>query len=58
MIGFLFSLLFFLFNIKSDLKILKVIKGKEIHLKRLKYVMSLHDKPIRLDKIKEFYTII
>jgi len=42
----------------DNIKILKVIKGKEIHLKRLKYVMSLHDKPIRLDKIKEFYTII
>ncbi|MDE1243540.1 hypothetical protein [Vibrio aestuarianus] len=30
MIGFLFSLLFFLFNIKSDLKILKEIKGEVV----------------------------
>lgn len=42
----------------DNFKLLKVIKGKEVNLKRLKYVMSIHDRPIDLDKIKEFYTII
>lgn len=42
----------------DNLKIFKVIKDKEINLKRLKYVMSMHDRPIDLDNIKVHYKIV
>ena len=35
----------------------KIIKDNTVNLKRLKYVMDLYDKPIDLDKIKEYYVI-
>ena len=37
--------------------IFKVIKGDKVNLKRLKYVMSLFNLPINLEKIKQYYEI-
>jgi len=39
-------------------KIYKVLKGKEVNLKRLKYIMELFDKNIDLEGIKECYDIV
>ncbi len=35
----------------------KVIKGNEINLKRLRYVMEINDQPIYIADIKKYYTI-
>jgi len=35
----------------------KVIKGNEINLKRLRYVMEIYDQPIYIADIKKYYTI-
>lgn len=39
-------------------KIYKIIKDKEVNLKRLKYVMQLFNKEIKLENIKKHYTIV
>jgi hypothetical protein len=39
-------------------KTFKVIKGDQVNLKRLKYVMSLFDKNIRLESIKRNYKLV
>ena len=39
-------------------KTYKVIKGDQVNFKRLKYVMGIFDKKIRLEKIKQHYTIV
>ena len=39
------------------IRIYKVIKGTEINLKRLKYVMETFNYPIYLDNIEKYYTI-
>ena len=36
----------------------KVIKGDEVNLKRLMYVMGVFDKPINLESIKKHYKIV
>jgi hypothetical protein len=36
----------------------KIIKDKTINLKRLKYVMDIHEQPIYIEDIKRHYTII
>ena len=39
-------------------KIYKVVNGKTVSLKRLRYVMSIFDKKIDLEKIQRHYTIV
>ena len=39
-------------------KIYKVVSDKTVNLKRLKYVMSIFDKKIDLEKIERYYTIV
>lgn len=39
-------------------KIYKVIKGDEVNLKRLKYVMGVFDKSVKLEEIEKHYTIV
>ena len=41
-----------------SLRTYKVIKDGQVNLKRLKYVMSLFNEPINLDKIKKHYKIV
>ena len=45
-------------NLLIAFRTYKVIKGNEVNLKRLKYVMSLFDEPVRLESIKKHYTIV
>ena len=36
----------------------KIIEDGKVNLKRLKYIMSIFDKPIRIERIEEYYKIV
>jgi hypothetical protein len=39
-------------------KTYKVIKGRDVNLKRLRYVMNLFNKPASLARIERYYNVV